>query len=107
MLIHGKNLNEGGTQGQYSGGLRFMKNKLNLWIINIFLTVVTSFLLNGGLFAGHTEGSSLSKGGMGTIKLSGKNLTTHVKSESSIVPRPFRKHFGQGKRAYAQQKGGR
>lgn len=84
-----------------------MKNKLNLWIINFFLTVVTSFLLNGGLFAGHTEGSSLSKSGMGTIKLSGKNLTTHVKSESSIVPRPLRKQLRQGKRADAPQKGER
>jgi len=36
-----------------------MKKKLNFWIINFFLTVVTSFLLNGGVFAGNTGGGSL------------------------------------------------
>ncbi len=55
----------------YSGILCFMKKKLNYWIIYIVLTVGASFLFNGGVFAGNTEDNSLSKGRMGTIKLSG------------------------------------
>jgi hypothetical protein len=71
-----------------------MKKKLNYWIIYFFLTAGTSFLFNGGIFAGHMGVSPLSKGGMGTIKLSGKPPTTSVKSESSIIrhsgPQTFR-----------------
>jgi len=84
-----------------------MKKKLNFWIINFFLTVVTSFLLNGGVFAGNTGGVSLSKGRMGTIKLSGKNPTIQMKGTSSIVRHPFRKHLGQGHWTGARQKGKR
>lgn len=84
-----------------------MKKQLNFWSINFFLTVVTSFLLNGGVFAGNTGGLSLSKGRMGTIKLSGKNSAIHVKGTRLIVRHPFRKHLGQDNRNSTRQKGKR
>ncbi len=88
--------------------LRFMKKKLNFWTINFFLTAVASFLFNGGVFAEHTGAIPLSKGGMGTIKLSGKNPSTHVRGRSSIASHPFREHLGQGNnRIRIQQKGER
>lgn len=87
--------------------LRFMKTKLNFWITNVFLTAVMSFLFNGGVFAENTKAIPLSKGGLGTIKLSGKNPTIHAKGRGSIVPRPFREHFGQSNRIRIQQKGER
>jgi hypothetical protein len=68
----GKALIADGVLCCYSGVLCLMKKKLNYWIIYIFLTVGTSFLFNGGVFAGHTGDISLSKGGLGGIKLSGK-----------------------------------
>jgi hypothetical protein len=84
-----------------------MRKKLKYWIIHFFLTVVASFLFNAGVFAGYPGDVSLSKGGMGAIKLSGKNLIIPFKDKSSIVPHRFRKHLGQGHRTRAQQKGER
>jgi hypothetical protein len=66
-----------------------MKKKFNLWIINVFLTVVISLLLNGGIFTGNTKVTPLDKEGMGTIKLSGKNRTVHFKDKSSMGHHPF------------------
>ena len=66
-----------------------MKKKFNFWIVNIFLTVVISLLLNGGIFAGDTEVTPLIKKGMGTIKLLGKNPGGHFKNKSSIDRHPF------------------
>lgn len=50
-----------------------MKKKLDVWILNIFLTVVAAFQLSGGVFTEPTGDRFRSKGSMGTIKLSGKN----------------------------------
>jgi len=84
-----------------------MKKTLNYWIIYFFLTVGTSFLFNGGIFAGHTGDNSLSRGGMGTIKLSGKTSTTPIRSRNPIVQYQFRKHLGQVNWTSTQQKGER
>ena len=73
-----------------------MKKKQNYWIIHFFLPVVASFLFNGGVFAGNPGDISLSKGGMGAIKLLGKNSIAHFKDKSSITPHRFGKHLGQG-----------
>ncbi len=68
-----------------------MKKKLNFWTLNIFLTVVISFLFNSGVLAGHKGAISLSKGRMGTFKLSGKNFATPVKGNISSVSHHFSK----------------
>jgi hypothetical protein len=82
-----------------------MKKKLNYWIIYFFLTVGISLLLNGGIFAGPMGDISLSRGGMGSIKLSGKTSTTPIRSKNPIVQYQFRKHSGQVNWTSAQQKG--
>lgn len=85
--------------------LRFMKKKLDFWSINFFLTLVTSFLLNGGVFAGSTEVLSQSQGRLGTIKLSSKIPATHVKDKSSMVPHQYRKHLGRAIEPEPSRKG--
>lgn len=81
-----------------------MKKKFNFWIINVFLTMVISLLLNGGIFAGNTKVTPMSKEGMGTIKLMGKNPAVHIKDKSSMSSHPFRKHLRRGNQIDAQQK---
>jgi hypothetical protein len=68
-----------------------MKKKINYWIIYFFLTVGTAFLFDGGIFAGHTAVSTLSKGGLGTIKLSGTTPTSYARGRSSIIRHQARK----------------
>lgn len=81
-----------------------MQNKLNFWIINFFLVAVTSFLLNGGVFAGNRGEIALNKGNFGAIKLSGKNNTTLVKAKSLIVTPQDRKKTGQAVSTRTRQK---
>ena len=64
-----------------------MNKKLNFWILNIFITVATSFFLNSGSFEEHRREISPSKGGIGTLKLSGKNFAGSV--ERNIVMLAF------------------
>ena len=92
------------ASGAIIRGIKVMKKKLNFWTLNIFMMVVTSFLFNGGVLAGHTETISLSKGRMGTVKLSGKNFATPVKRNMSSVPRHFSKPLERSNRTSAQQK---
>ena len=84
-----------------------MKKKLNYWAIYFFLTVGTSFLFNSGVLARHTEDNSLSKGRMGSIKLSGNLPTTHIKGRSSIIKYQVRKRLGQVSWTRAGQEGER
>ena len=81
-----------------------MKKKLNFWTLNIFMMGVTSFLFNGGVLAGHTEAISLSKGRMGTFKLSGKNFATPVKGTISGVSHYFSKPLERSNQISVQQK---
>jgi hypothetical protein len=72
-----------------------MKKTSNFGSIYFFLTVGASLLFNGGVFAGHKEGISPSKGAMGTIKLSGKFPKTHSEGKSSILRQSGPKHLEQ------------
>ncbi len=55
---------------------KLVKKKLNFWTLNILLTIMTSFLLNGGVLSASTEMISPGKGAIGAIKLQGKNTLT-------------------------------
>ena len=82
-----------------------MKSKLNFWITHLALTVVASFLFNGGVFAGDTGNISLSKGNMGAIKLSSQNHNTvDVKGKNLIMHHQARQHLGLVHRAIGPQK---
>ena len=82
--------------------LCFMKNKLNYWALYFILTIAVSFLLNGGVFAGHARDSFISRGNMGTIKLSGKNPAISIQSKNSVVLYPHQKKSEQGNEFGAQ-----
>lgn len=68
-----------------------MKKKLNFWILNILLTATTSFFLNGGGFEEHKREISPSKGGIGTLKLSGKNFARSGGSDVAMFSYSLRK----------------
>jgi len=72
--------------------LCFMKNKLNYWALYFILTMAVSFLLNGGVISGHAGDSFLSRGNMGTIKLSGKNPAISIQSKNSDILYPHQKN---------------
>ena len=55
-----------------------MKKKFNFWVINFFLMATASFFLNGEVLPKYTGGISLSKSGMGILKLSVKNRTARA-----------------------------
>ena len=57
----------GSTSYHYLKVLCFMKKEVNCWVINVFLTVGTSFLFNAEYFPGINEDFS----DMSTITLSG------------------------------------
>jgi hypothetical protein len=92
------------ASGAIIRGIKVMKKKLNFWTLNIFMMVVTSFLFNGGVLAGHTGATSLSKGRMGTFKLSGKNFAIPVKGNISSVSHHFSKPLERNNWIGVQQK---
>ena len=92
------------ASGAIIRGIKVMKKKLNFWTLNIFMTVVTSFLFNGGVLAGRTETISLSKGRMGTVKLSSKNFAAPVKGDISNVSHHVSKPLERSNRTSVQQK---
>ena len=53
-----------------------MKKKFNFWILNVLLTIMTSFLFNNGVLSASTKMISPGNGAIGTIKLQGKNALT-------------------------------
>ena len=81
-----------------------MKKKINFWTLNIFMAVAASFFFNGGVLVGHTGTISLSKGRMGTFKLSGKNFVTPVKDNISSISHHFSKPLEQSNWISVQQK---
>jgi hypothetical protein len=70
-----------------------MKKKLNFLILNIFLTATISFFLSGGGFEEPKRKISPSKGGMGTLKLSGKNFARFVEGNVAMLSYPLSKQI--------------
>lgn len=59
-----------------------MKKKLNFWIINFVLMMVTSFLSNGGIPNGLADGVSL---GMGTLKISSQSRIARAGTSNTVA----------------------
>jgi Curlin associated repeat len=82
------------------------KNLFKHVMTNVALTVATSVLFSGGVFAGNSAVINQGGGGTASIKQSGKNnRATIVQSKRPAISKKVRKSLRKGNRAAIEQSG--